>query len=378
MYIYIANALALIFFHYFFLKYRNIIIETYCWFFTIFFLTLFIGLRYEVGGDWVHYTRYFYSYGLGHETITLIDKFNLGLFFIFNKFAYYTGIQFVGVNFITSLIFMLALAIFLNNSRNRWLALAISFPIIIVILGMGYSRQGLAFAFSLLLLRSLEDRKLFVSIIYLLLAIISHKSALLFSVIFIFYFCYYKNHLYLSFLVILPIFFGIIFFDEFERLTYFYIGSGQHMFSYGSFPRSLLFFIVASLFLFLKEKYVDMTDYQVFIYTCFSFMVVLIFPFSLLASVGTDRLLLFFYALKIVFVSYANLKDKTVNIIIFLTIGIYFFYFLTWLFFGANAYSWVPYNFITFDDSLKTMDVLNTPHEYLEVEKPKLIIEGDK
>ena len=40
---------------------------------------------------------------------------------------------------------MVSLANFLNNSENKWLALAISFPIIIVILSMGYIRQGLAF-----------------------------------------------------------------------------------------------------------------------------------------------------------------------------------------------------------------------------------------
>ena len=41
---------------------------------------------------------------------------------------------------------------FLKNSENKWLALAISFPIIIIVLGMGYTRQGLAFSFCLFLL----------------------------------------------------------------------------------------------------------------------------------------------------------------------------------------------------------------------------------
>ena len=77
---------------------------------------------------------------------------------------------------------MHSLSNFLKNSDNRWLALAISFPIIIVILGMGYTRQGLAFAFSLYLIRSLENRLFFLSLIYLSLAILTHKSAIVLSI----------------------------------------------------------------------------------------------------------------------------------------------------------------------------------------------------
>ena len=175
MYIYLINSLVLLLFHYLFYKNNNISFEKYIWIFVIFFLTIFVGFRYEIGGDWIIYEKYFYNI----QNVSLKELLiSSPVFFLINKIAYYTDIQFIGVNFICALIFMVSLANFLNNSENKWLALAISFPIIIVILSMGYIRQGLAFSFCLLLIKTLEDKNLIWSFVYIILSILSHKSAL--------------------------------------------------------------------------------------------------------------------------------------------------------------------------------------------------------
>ena len=347
MLIYFANIIGLILLHYFFYKKKISTLETYCWIFTTFYLSVFIGLRYEVGGDWSIYLNFFDEYNQLFNINLLSTFLDHGLFYvIINKISYYIGSGYIGVNFICAIIFMTALSSFLYSSKNRWLGMLVSFPIIIVILGMGYTRQGLAFAFSLLLLKSLENNRLYLSFIYLILAILSHQTALMLLSFFIFYFWYHKKYSDLIKLIIIPIFFGFIFWDKLAHLLYFYVGSGQHMTAFGSIPRASLIIIIAVLFLFFRKKHVYMTKYQIYIFTWIAYLIIVIAPFSFVSTITTDRLLFYLYSLKVAFISFANLEDKKINAVVFFIISIYVFYLAVWMHFGHNSSSWVPYNFV--------------------------------
>ncbi len=346
MYIYLINSLALLSLHLFFYKYRNFKFENFIWIFIIFLLSIFIGFRNEIGGDWIIYEKFYHHV----PNLAFLDMLNSSLVYVYiNKIAYYTGTGFVGVNFICALIFMFSLAIFLNNTENKWLALAISFPIIILILGMGYTRQGLAFSFSLFLIKALEDKKLFKSLIFIILSILSHKSALFICSFLLFLsLWYYKKYFYLFISVLIPIFFAYLFWYYYKHLFHFYAGFGQHMFSYGSLPRSLLILFVAILFIINKKKFKSMNEYQIFIYTAFASMIIFLFPFSITTSIIADRLLLYLYPLKLVFIAFADLKDKTIRFITFIISSVYFFYLIIWISFGKNSFSWIPYGFVGF------------------------------
>ena len=347
MFIYFVNIFGLILLHYFFYKKKISTLETYCWILIIFYFSIFIGFRYEVGGDWIHYKNFFYEYSKSIDSSLIKNFSDHGLVYVaINLISYFLGIDFIGANFVCAIIFMIALSSFLYSTKNRWLGLLVSYPIIIVVLGMGYTRQGLAFAFSLLLLKSLENKKLYRSFIYLILAILSHQSSLLFTSFILFYFLYNKRYSDLIKLMLVPILFGIIFFDKFSHLLYFYIGTGQHMTAIGSIPRSFLIFIVAVLFILFKKKFVNMTQYQIYTYNWIAYMVILIMPFSIISTITADRLLLYLYTLKIAFVSHANLDDKVINLAVFFIVSIYLLYFTIWINFGKNSLSWVPYNFI--------------------------------
>ena len=346
MSIYLINLTALFLLHLLFYQYKNIKFENIIWIFVIFLLTIFIGFRYEIGGDWIHYKLFYYDI----NNLSFTEMLNSSLVYVvINKIAYYSGTQFIGVNFICAIIFMFSLSNFLKRAKNRWLALAISFPILILILGMGYTRQGLAFSFCLFLIRALEDKKLFKSIIFIILSVFSHKSALFFSSILFFLFLWYhKKYFYLLLSILIPIFFAYLFQKFYNHLFYYYVGSGQHMFSYGSIPRSLSFLFIAILFLVYKNKFSDMSKYQIFIYTSFSWVVIFLFPFSFTTSIVVDRLLLYLYPLKLVIISHANLKGKIINFSVFIIFSMYFFYLIIWIYFGKNSFSWVPYKFLGF------------------------------
>ena len=157
---------------------------------------------------------------------------------------------------------------------------------------------------------------------------------------------YYKKYFALLLSVIIPIFFVSLFWYHYKHLFHFYAGFGQHMFSYGSLPRSLLILFVAVLFIIFKNKFKNMNEYQIFIYTAFASMIIFLFPFSITTSVVADRLLLYLYPLKLVFIAFADLKDKTIRFIIFIISSLYFFYLIIWISFGKNSFSWLPYKFV--------------------------------
>ena len=91
-----------------------------------------------------------------------------------------------------------------------------------------------------------------------------------------------------------------------------------------------------------------MSGYQIFVYTAFSYMIIFLFPLSVITSIAADRILFYLYPLKLVFMSFANLKDKTIKLITFILSSTYLLYLITWISFGKNSSSWVPYKFIGF------------------------------
>ena len=96
------------------------------------------------------------------------------------------------------------------------------------------------------------------------------------------------------------------------------------------------------------------------------------FPFSIVASVATDRMLLYLYSLKLALISFAKLKDTKINIIIFILVSIYFFYLVVWFYFGVNSLSWVPYNFLDFNDEINKF----SRNDYIKVEAINKIIKN--
>jgi len=340
MYIYFINIILIASFHYYFSK-KNYSYEVLIWNFYIIFLIIFVGLRHEVGGDWKIYIDFFEEskfFDLEHISL------NTDIVYIYiNKIANLLGVGIYGVNLFSAIIFFLAINSFLKNTKNKWLGLLICFPIVIVVLGMGYARQGLAFAFALFLILSLENRKIIASLIYFALALFSHKSSLCCMLFYIFYILYYKNYKFLILCFIGFILLYFLFQATFNHLLFFYLGSGQHMMSFGSIPRSLLIALVSIIFLFNIND-LELSDYQKFFYKYLSYIILLISPFSFLTSITTDRILLYYCMIKIIFVSTADLENRSQKLLINGIILLYITYFTIWISIGVNSFSWLPYS----------------------------------
>jgi hypothetical protein len=138
-------------------------------------LTLLIGFRHEVGGDWGNYLRQFNDvYYLSFwETINHSDPAHGA----FNWLSNYMGWGVYGVNLAYGAIFSLGLIAFCRAQPRPLLALAVAMPYLVVVVAMGYSRQGVAIGLAFFALLALAERNTVKFVFFVAIAALFHKSA---------------------------------------------------------------------------------------------------------------------------------------------------------------------------------------------------------
>ncbi len=106
-------------------------------------LAIMVGLRHEVGGDWTTYIAHLENtiQLSWFEGITLKGEPAYGLI---NWISIQIGAGVYGVNFICAFIFVFGLISFSYASPQPWLALSVAVPYLVIVVAMGYTRQGVA------------------------------------------------------------------------------------------------------------------------------------------------------------------------------------------------------------------------------------------
>ena len=140
-------------------------------------LAVFIGLRYQVGGDWVNYLFKFDFVQL-LSFVEVIQESDPG-FAVVNWAVGSVGLGYYTANFICGLVFTVGLITFARYQPAPWVAMAVAFPYLVLVVGMGYTRQGVAVGFILLALVALGERKFIPYLAYIVLATLFHRTALI-------------------------------------------------------------------------------------------------------------------------------------------------------------------------------------------------------
>jgi len=105
-------------------------------------LSVLIGLRHEVGGDWQTYL----------ENMDLVRDVPFGelnltrdpAYEVLNWFSLRLGFGIYGVNFVCAGIFSFGLVLFCRAQPRPWLALCLSIPYLVIVVAMGYTRQAVS------------------------------------------------------------------------------------------------------------------------------------------------------------------------------------------------------------------------------------------
>ena len=317
-------------------------------FFVGFLLIFFIGFRFEVGGDWPSYIRHYNEM----ENISLLDaikKGDPGHRFL-NWIMYQWDMGVYGVNFIYAIIFVWGLIRFSKSQPYPWIAITVAIPYLVIVVAMGYSRQGVAIGLFLLAITYLDKGKFKTYTFLILFAALFHKTALLLLPLGIF--LYGKGKI-IRILMIIPIAYGawdLLLAKEQNALWQTYVEA--QMQSQGAMIRVVMNLFPSLLFFYYKKEWKRyFNDYNFWYWIALGS--VLSVGLVSLSSTAVDRIALYFIPIQlVVFSRLAFLARKQLNpsLVKILIIIFYLLILLVWLVFASHAHNWLPYQNIMFQD----------------------------
>lgn len=314
------------------------------WILVLLGLTVVIGFRYEVGGDWFNYFRYIET----AERLALAEAFareDPG-YWLLNLISVQLGWGITGVNVLSGFIFSAGLVLFCRNCPRPWLALTVAMPYLVIVVGMGYARQAVALGLCLIAFLALERRRYLKFLIWVLLAATFHKSAAL--LIPLAGVTATRNRWIiagLSVLLLLGAYYTLIL-DSVDRLLTQYVDAELQ--SYGAKVRLFMNAVPGALFLMYRNR-IRFSEEQYKLWRNFSIISI----FMLLAlyvtpySTALDRMALYILPLQmIVFSRLPDLVCRSGQMKAAVGLGIISYYALVlfvWLNFAVHAFAWVPY-----------------------------------
>ena len=318
------------------------------WLAIFVFLVIFIGYRYRVGGDWAVYIEYMQD----AEVINLTDALSLTEpgYALLNwiSASFFGSIYFVNV--VCAIIFSLGVVYFCFNQPQPTLTLAVAFPYIILVIGMGYTRQSVAFGFALIALIALARSDVKRFIFFIVIGILFHRSVIIMLGILLFT---QRNSRITTLLIVSAIAYFVAnqYSQEYGALYENYTSTDRA--SSGALVRAIMS-VIPSVALLIWGRSFDDDEVRLRVWRTIAMVNIGIFPFILVAAVAADRLMLYFISIQMYVIArlakIAKLWGHEVLVKI-AVVGFYFVVLVTWLNYADNAEAWIPYRTALFQEN---------------------------
>jgi hypothetical protein len=315
------------------------------WLFVTFAISLMIGLRDRVGGDWFNYFNYLFR-AQNMSVREALLRADPG-YEILNVLSVQMGLGIVGVNLFCGFVFALGLVLYCRSMPRPWLALAVAIPYMTVVVSMGYSRQGVALGFALIGLVALGRERFLWFVFWIFLAATFHRSAVLLIGLALLTLNFRKfSNLPILFLAA-SLMYSAFLEGRTDQLVAVYIDA--EMESGGAFIRLLMNAVPAIIFLKYRKRLMIAVGERR-LYTIMAFGAVASFLAlvgGLIPSTALDRTALYLLPLQVYVFSHlpdALGKQGALNQPI--VMGILVFYavvLFVWLNFGNFSKWWLPY-----------------------------------
>jgi len=306
-------------------------------------VALLIGLRYQVGGDWSAYQRMFEAV----SDINLDAAVMLGDpgYQLLNWMVNQAGLGVWVVNLICGIIFTWGLFRFASRQVNPWLAITVSIPYLVIVVAMGYTRQGVAIGIILAGLSRIGTDGLVKFAFYCGVAALFHKTAVF--VLPIIALAPRQNRMItgLLMLTIAGFLYYTLVASSMDKLVTNYIDAEYD--SQGAAIRVAMNLPPALLFLFLQRRF-NLDETQRRLWRNFSVAAIfcLVLLFLQASSTAVDRMALYVIPLQLfVFASLPGLvRDRGISTTLILSVALYSFAVqFVWLNYADNAMEWLPY-----------------------------------
>lgn len=307
-------------------------------------LVVLIGMRFEVGGDWLNYIYLFDR----TRIISLADALTLSEpgYMLANWVAARSNVDIWGVNLICALFFVYGLSKFCRELPRPWLGVLAATPYLILAVAMGYSRQGVAVGLVMASLASLSRGHRRGFFVHLALAALFHKTALIITPLA--FISSSRSVLALAAGGAVAGFFAydrLLAFVGADALSLYVEGQLQ---SGGALARLLINAFPAAIYLVLRKR-IHTSDQMRLVWTLLSIAAIVLVPvyFVLPYSTIIDRLGL--YLIPIQLLVYSHLPEifgrrLLANRLAIFGVGVFATaVMVTWLSIGTYADDWLPY-----------------------------------
>lgn len=309
-------------------------------------ITLMIGYRFEVGGDWGAYQKQFQEIE-GRPLDEILGVTDPG-YVLLNWISDNLDLGIWGVNLVCGALFSTGLLRFCRSLPRPWLALTVAVPYLLIVVAMGYSRQGVALGCAMLGMVSLKNRSPLWFVIWVILGATFHKSAVLMLPIAAL--AASKNRYWSVALAIATTYFGYVLLvqDAFDELYANYVEADIQ--SEGAMIR-LMMNAVPALILLLYGKRFQFDPAERSLWRGFAMLSLALLGgiFVSNASTAIDRMALYMLPLQVVvFAHLPNVLGRTRgrNLgVVSAVVAYYAVVQFTWLNFANYSTYWQPYRF---------------------------------
>ena len=305
---------------------------------------LLMGLRHETGGDWITYLPMFDSTArlTFTQAVALGDPGYYGL----NWLVAHSGGSIYIVNLLCAAVMMWGTIVFCRDQPNPWLALLAAVPYMLVVVGMGYTRQGVALGFALLGLRALAHTQVRTFVIWIAIGATFHKSAVLLLPIAAL--AASRNRILTGVLVAVAT--GMLYYlllaDSSEALWANYVEYKRQ--SQGGMIRVWMN-VVPGLFLIAFRKQIAPDQQERKLWLWMAIFALACLPLVGLASTAVDRVALYLIPLQLFVFSRMPRLAKTVRVRTLIVLGVVGYYtavLFIWLNFAIHSQYWLPYQLV--------------------------------
>ena len=306
-------------------------------------LTLLIGFRFEVGGDWHSYLQ-FHSRVENMSVQQILGEKDIG-YAILNWLAGKIGGEIYLVNLICGLIITTGVISFSRRQPLPWLSVVVSVPYMIIVVAMGYTRQSAAIGFELLALVALMDDRVKRFIVLIICGAFFHKSAIILLPLAVL--SHRKKRIWTLFWILVTgTVFGLaILIEHYEGLWLNYVV--EKMVSEGG-PVRIAMNAVPAVLLLIYHKKLTPHENERRLWLWIAVFSLACIPLVSSASTAVDRVALYFMPIQpYVFSRIHRLSNSTIFktlAVVFVVLG-YSMVQWTWLNYASHAFAWLPYQF---------------------------------
>ena len=311
------------------------------------FYTLLMGLRHEVGGDWYTYEIQF----LAQSRLSFFEAIESSkdpAYAVVNWVVHKLEGSIHLVNLACAVPLGIGTAQLCSKQRAPWIALLTAVPYLLIVVGMGYTRQSAAIGFAMMGLVALANGRVRLFVVWVLIGAAFHKSAVL--LIPIAALAAARNRMWTATWVGVVAIVGawVFVYESADQLVSNYVESEYADASQGAGIRVLMNAVPAVIFLLRRRTLAPEVQVRN-LWTWISVLALACIPLLSISATGVDRVALYFIPLQLFVFGMIVQLSGSVQVRTFLVLGVVAYYALVqfvWLNYASHSSAWIPYEFV--------------------------------